>query len=70
VVANFKVQLGLLAVTELYSYNMPFVSIYVNMMVQCIGHGFQHLPHQTLYSAFCSEVIRSFAKFNLRFYLR
>jgi len=41
-------------------YDKRLVSIYVNMMVQCIGK----------YSAFRSEVIRQFAKFNLRFYLR
>jgi len=35
-----------------------FVSIYGNMMVPYVGHGFQHLPHQTLYSAYCSEVTR------------
>ena len=39
-------------------YNMLFVSIYENMMVPCAGHGFQHLPHQKLYSAYCSEVTR------------
>ena len=51
-------------------YNMCLVSIYVNIMVQCIGHGFQGLPHQTKYAALRSEVIRQFTKFNLRFYLR
>jgi len=34
-------------------YNMLFIFNYGNLMVPWVGHGFQHLPHQTLYFAYC-----------------